>query len=178
MEQESFIRTANVNAELVFDYTETPLGELEVCACDLGLVSLLFTETKKGKLTRHATGKHAVISETGQQLAAYFRSELKAFRVPLFMKGTDFQNRVWNELQKIPFGGTVSYLQLARQLGDEKCIRAAASANGKNPFAVIVPCHRVIGSDGTLTGYAGDLWRKQWLLEHEAKATGVYQKLF
>ncbi len=85
---------------------------------------------------------------------------------------------MWNELTKINFGKTVSYLQMAKQLGDVKCIRAAASANGKNPFAIVVPCHRVIGTNGNLTGYAGELWRKQWLLEHEAKVEGVYQKLF
>ena len=85
----------------------------------------------------------------------------------LHFSATEFQQKVWSQLQTIPFGKTISYIQLAKDLGDEKCIRAAASANGKNPFAIVVPCHRVIGKDGSLTGYAGGLWRKQWLLEHE-----------
>lgn len=82
-------------------------------------------------------------------------------------EGTDFQKRVWQQLLDIPFGTTLSYLDLAKQLGDVKAIRAVASANGKNPLWIVVPCHRVIGTDGSLTGYAGGLWRKKWLLEHE-----------
>jgi methylated-DNA-[protein]-cysteine S-methyltransferase len=157
---------------------DSPIGELEICATDLGLVSVLFTETERGKLSRHFISGNALINKTKEQLANYFGGTLKEFDLPLFMKGTDFQNKVWEELTRIPFGKTISYLQLARQLGDEKSIRAAASANGKNPFAIIVPCHRVIGKDGSLTGYAGDMWRKQWLLDHEAKGIGAYQKLF
>ena len=87
-------------------------------------------------------------------------------------RGTGFQQRVWNELLKIPYGKTISYRELAIRLGDEKCIRAAASANGQNNIAIAVPCHRVIGTDGSLTGYAGGLWRKKWLLDHEAKYSG------
>jgi methylated-DNA-[protein]-cysteine S-methyltransferase len=178
MMEASEIKTANVSSELLFGYITSPLGELEICANDLGLVSLLFVETEKGKLVRRSVSEGAVISETKKQVAAYFDGTLKPFDIPLFMKGTDFQNKVWEELTRIPFGKTISYLQLARLLGDEKSIRAAASANGKNPFAIIVPCHRVIGKDGSLTGYAGDMWRKQWLLDHEAKLMGTYQKLF
>lgn len=110
------------------------------------------------------------------QLEAYFRGDLKEFQLKINPQGTDFQKRVWQELRKIPYGTTYSYLQLARQLGDVKAIRAVAAANGKNPLWIVVPCHRVIGTNGTLTGYAGGLWRKQWLLDHENPP--VQQNLF
>ncbi|MFL5753318.1 MAG: methylated-DNA--[protein]-cysteine S-methyltransferase [Bacteroidia bacterium] len=104
-----------------------------------------------------------------QQLETFFKGELKKFELPLLQPGTDFQQRVWSELCTISYGKTISYLELAKKLGDPKCIRAAGSANGKNNIAIIVPCHRVIGSNNKLVGYAGGLWRKQWLLEHENK---------
>ena len=91
------------------------------------------------------------------------------FDVPMNLEGTDFQKRVWAELTRIPYGDTITYLELARRLGDEKCIRAAGTANGKNPIPVIVPCHHVIGTSGKLVGYSGELWRKEWLLRHEAQ---------
>jgi len=102
------------------------------------------------------------------QLNEYFDGARKQFNVNLNPKGTDFQQKVWHQLQQIPHGKTLSYLELSKQLGDVKAIRAVANANGKNPLWIIVPCHRVIGSDGRLTGYAGGLYRKQWLLEHES----------
>jgi methylated-DNA-[protein]-cysteine S-methyltransferase len=102
-----------------------------------------------------------------QQLADYFLGKRTVFDLKLNPKGTDFQKRVWQELLRVPFGRTMSYLDLSRRLGDEKAIRAVASANGKNPIWLIIPCHRIIGSDGSLTGYAGGLWRKKWLIEFE-----------
>ena len=101
------------------------------------------------------------------QLREYFDGTRTKFNFKLNPKGTEFQQRVWLELLNIPFGKTISYLELSKRLGDVKAIRAVASANGKNPLWIVVPCHRVIGSDGSLTGYAGGLWRKKWLLEHE-----------
>ncbi|MCM4160181.1 methylated-DNA--[protein]-cysteine S-methyltransferase [Antarcticibacterium flavum] len=101
------------------------------------------------------------------QLDSYFKGELQEFQLKINPEGTAFQKRVWQALMEIPFGSTVSYLQLARQLGDLKAIRAVAAANGRNPLWIVVPCHRVIGTNGSLTGYAGGLWRKQWLLNHE-----------
>lgn len=109
----------------------------------------------------------SALKEANLQLHEYFQGKRKEFSFKLNPKGTDFQQRVWQELLKIPFGKTTSYLELSKQLGDVKAIRAVAAANGKNPLWVVVPCHRVIGSDGSLTGYAGGLWRKKWLLEHE-----------
>ena len=102
------------------------------------------------------------------QLNQYFEGTRKAFNIKLNPTGTDFQKRVWKQLDQIPFGKTISYLELSKKLGDVKAIRAVANANGKNPLWIITPCHRVIGSDGSLTGYAGGLHRKQWLLDHES----------
>jgi len=102
------------------------------------------------------------------QLNEYFEGKRKNFNLKLNPQGTSFQTKVWKQLEQIPFGKTVSYLELSKQLGDVKAIRAVANANGKNPLWIIIPCHRVIGSDGSLTGYAGGLYRKQWLLEHES----------
>lgn len=109
-----------------------------------------------------------VLEDCVLQLNQYFEGSRKQFSLKLNPKGTVFQERVWDALLTIPYGKTTSYLQLSRQLGDEKAIRAVANANGKNPLWIIVPCHRVIGSDGSLTGYASGLYRKQWLLEHES----------
>lgn len=107
------------------------------------------------------------LQEAVSQLNDYFEGKRTRFDCKLNPQGTDFQKRVWNALLDIPFGKTRTYLEQAKNLGDVKAIRAVASANGKNPLWIVVPCHRVIGSDGSLTGYAGGLWRKKWLLEHE-----------
>lgn len=102
-----------------------------------------------------------------RQLEAYFSGNLRDFNIPMVVEGTEFQQRVWKELQKIPYGQAISYLELARRLGDEKCIRAAARANGANPISILIPCHRVIGSDGSLVGYGGGLDMKEFLLRLE-----------
>lgn len=101
------------------------------------------------------------------QLQEYFEGQRNDFDFKISPQGSDFQLRVWEALKKIPYGKTLSYLDLSKKLGDVKAIRAVAAANGKNPLWIVIPCHRVIGSDGSLTGYAGGLWRKKWLLEHE-----------
>lgn len=108
-----------------------------------------------------------ILQEVVTQLNDYFEGKRTEFDVLLNPQGTDFQKKVWNGLLQIPYGKTMSYLELSKQLGDVKAIRAVASANGKNPLWIIIPCHRVIGTDGSLTGYAGGLWRKKWLLELE-----------
>ena len=107
------------------------------------------------------------VRQAVEQLMAYFAGMRQAFDFRLNPVGTAFQQKVWQALLDVPYGTTISYLALSRQLGDEKAIRAVAAANGRNPLWIVVPCHRIIGSDGSLTGYAGGLWRKQWLLEHE-----------
>lgn len=110
------------------------------------------------------------------QLEEYFNGIRTEFTLKLNPQGTDFQKRVWNELLQVPFGKTCTYLEQSKKLGDPKAIRAVAAANGKNPIWIVIPCHRIIGSDGSLTGYAGGLWRKKWLLEHESPST--QQSLF
>jgi methylated-DNA-[protein]-cysteine S-methyltransferase len=118
----------------------------------------------------------AELSDATLQLEEYFAGTRKSFGFKINPHGTDFQKKVWQALLEIPFGETTSYHKLSVQLGDVKAIRAVASANGKNPLWIVVPCHRVIGSDGSLTGYAGGLWRKKWLLEHETPP--LQQSLF
>lgn len=107
------------------------------------------------------------VQNTVKQFEEYFEGKRTKFDLKLAPEGTEFQKKVWNQLQEIKFGKTMSYQQMANQLGNPKVIRAAASANGRNPISIIIPCHRVIGSDGSLTGYAGGLHRKKWLLKHE-----------
>lgn len=113
-----------------------------------------------------------------EQLIQYFNGQRRVFDLPLHQEGTPFQQEVWGELLQIPFGRTISYLELARRTGDPKATRAVANANGKNHIAIIVPCHRVIGSNRELVGYAGGLWRKKWLLQHENKIAYGVQTLF
>ena len=141
----------------------TPIGIIEIKADNRFIYSISFLEQENE--TKY---KENVLSiEAKNQLQTYFNSVSNTFQLPLCFQGSDFQHKVWKQLQHIPYGKTISYLELAQQLMDEKCIRAAASANGKNPFAIVIPCHRVIGKDGSLTGYARGLKRKKWLLEHE-----------
>jgi len=117
-----------------------------------------------------------ILEQAIAELEEYFAGSRLDFSFALNLSGTEFQKRVWTELRNISFGKTTSYLELSKKLGDVKAIRAVASANGKNPLWIVVPCHRVIGTDGSLTGYAGELWRKQWLLEHENPS--LQQSLF
>ncbi len=160
--------------KLYYDYIDTPLGELELTSNGMHLLSALFVKTEKNVLDKQPVLESEINNEAKKQLNAFFKKELTEFNLPLHPAGTDFQKTVWDELIKIPFGTTISYLTLAKKLGDVNSIRAAASANGKNPITIIIPCHRVIGTDGKLVGYSGDMWRKQWLLDHESNQ----EKLF
>ena len=143
-------------------FIKTPLGIAKIVGDEEGIsiISIL----SEGELSITIPNE---LQEAVSQLQDYFSGKRNDFIFKLNPKGTDFQQKVWQELLKIPFGKTISYLDLAKKLGDAKVIRAAASANGKNPLWIVVPCHRVVGTDGSLTGYAGGLWRKKWLLEHE-----------
>ncbi|WP_339057280.1 methylated-DNA--[protein]-cysteine S-methyltransferase [Candidatus Regiella endosymbiont of Tuberolachnus salignus] len=149
-------------------YIDAPSGFdadfIHLQATDIGLCTLAFVNEKKEpvKINR-------LISEAISALENYFAGQGKIFRLKLDVIGTDFQKRVWSELKKIPFGETWSYKQLALAIGSANYCRAVGAANGKNPISIIVPCHRVIGSDQRLVGYAGGLKTKQWLLEHEKK---------
>ena len=151
---------------------QTPLGNLLIEGDENGLTSLsIISDEIKITHTSQKTLEDAII-----QLQEYFEGKRKQFTIRLNPQGTNFQQKVWQKLLEIPFGTTISYQQLSNQLGDSKAIRAVANANSKNPLWIIIPCHRVIGSDGSLTGYAGGLWRKKWLLEHENPS--LQQRLF
>lgn len=144
-------------------FIESPLGITKIVGDEHGIsvISIL----SEGKITAKIPKQ---LRECVSQLQEYFNGQRNQFDFKLNPQGTDFQQRVWQELLNIPFGKTMSYLDLSKKLGDVKAIRAVASANGRNPLWIVVPCHRVIGTDGSLTGYAGGLWRKKWLLEHES----------
>jgi methylated-DNA-[protein]-cysteine S-methyltransferase len=157
----------------------SPLGLIAITAGKDAIYSVLFIgkdPVQTGAATQAAETspvESALALECRRQLEEYFAGKRKSFDLPLHFSGSSFQNRVWYQLQQIPFGSTISYLQLAKNLGDVKSIRAAGSANGKNLFAVIVPCHRVVGSNSDLVGYAGGLWRKRWLLQHESNQHAI-----
>jgi methylated-DNA-[protein]-cysteine S-methyltransferase len=144
-------------------YIKTPLGIAAISGDVNGVSTVSILEIEKEVSTVIPEELQLVVRE----LHEYFELKRSVFTFKLNPSGTAFQQRVWEALAQIPFGKTLSYLELSKQLGDVKAIRAVASANGKNPLWIVVPCHRVIGSDGSLTGYAGGLWRKKWLLEHE-----------
>jgi len=145
-------------------YYKSPIGILEIKGNNAGIQSVLFVE----EISSNEEEVCETLKKCVVQLAEYFSGERKEFELDLAIKATKFQEKVWRELLKIPFGKTRSYLEQSKEIGDVKAIRAVGTANGKNPIAIIVPCHRIIGSDGSLTGYAGGIWRKKWLLEHES----------
>ena len=142
----------------------SPIGTIQIEHSGVGISSLIFIEEKS-----HEKNIPDPIKPLFLQLDEYFAGNRKEFDLNLDLTGTDFQKQVWEILLEIPFGQTISYMDIAKKLRDPKTIRAVGNANGKNPVSIIVPCHRVIGSDGSMTGYAGGLWRKEWLLNHEQK---------
>lgn len=142
----------------------TPLGYTKISGNQDGITSVTILDTEETPTDVIPE----VLEDCAYQLHEYFEGKRQQFNLQLNPEGTEFQKTVWKQLATIPYGTTTSYLELSKQLGDIKAIRAVANANGKNPIWIIVPCHRVIGSDGSLTGYAGGLHRKQWLLEHES----------
>lgn len=146
---------------------QTPLGFAKIEGDAKGISAVRVLNSEKELTTTIPTE----LKNCAAQLQQYFSGKRQTFNIRLNPKGTPFQKQVWNLLLQIPYGKTISYLELSKQFGDEKAIRAVASANGKNPIWIIIPCHRVIGSDGSLTGYAGGLYRKQWLLNHEQPNT-------
>ena len=157
---------------------KTPLGIAQIIGDDKGLSAIHVFDSDRDIVVEPDERIPKVLKVAVDQLREYFNGERTVFEIPLNPKGTDFQKRVWKTLQAIPYGKTVSYLEISKKLGDVKAIRAVASANGKNPLWIIVPCHRVIGSDGSLTGYAGGLGRKKWLLDHEnpVKQQSLFQE--
>lgn len=152
-------------------YIKTPLGIATITGDENGIAIISVSDEGTISSTIPTILKQAVT-----QVNDYFEGKRNDFNFKLNPKGTEFQQKVWKGLLEIPFGKTCSYMDLSKKLGDVKAIRAVAAANGKNPLWIVIPCHRVIGTDGSLTGYAGGLWRKKWLLEHENPTT--QQRLF
>lgn len=170
-----------MNIEMV--YYKSPLGALEIRSSGNAISDVLFVNSWKGVKVDETTlsfvkPKSPIIKNCIKQLDEYFAGTRKVFSIHTLQTGTDFQQSVWAQLCHIPFGRTISYLELSKKIGNVKAIRAVGTANGNNSVCIIVPCHRVIGSNGELVGYGGDLWRKKWLLEHEAKIANGVQVLF
>lgn len=141
----------------------SPIGNILIKADEDSLLSIAFGEDAKGN-----SSSSSVIEETKKQLSLYFSKQLKQFNLPIHINSSPFQNKVLQEVQKIPFGQVVTYTQLAQRMGSIKLTRAVANANANNCFLIIIPCHRVVGKNGSMTGYAGEIWRKDWLLKHES----------
>jgi len=148
-------------------FYESPIGLLEIRGTSAEILWLGFVETKAGR----RSGSSTALRQCRRELSEYFRGTRKTFSVKLRLEGTDFQKRVWSELVKVGYGRTASYRDIALAAGRPKAVRAVGNANGSNPISIIVPCHRIIGSNGKLVGYGGGLWRKEWLLQHERKKT-------
>ena len=161
---------------------DSPIGKLVIRASEEHVLSLLFLVSKKrpfpAEIIFEEQEKSILLSSCIQQLTEYFEGRRYSFDLPLQQEGSPFRQKIWRALQDIPYGSTISYLELSKRTGDVKAIRAVGTTNGANNISIIVPCHRVIGSNGSLTGYGGDLWRKQWLLEHENKHKHGVQTLF
>jgi methylated-DNA-[protein]-cysteine S-methyltransferase len=154
-------------------YINSPLGITKIIGDENGISLISVSDVGTNEVSQTIP---EVLQEAVSQLSEYFEGKRTNFDLKLNPKGTEFQQKVWKALQEIPYGKTVSYMDQTKKLGDIKAIRAVASANGKNPLWIVIPCHRVIGTNGSLTGYAGEIWRKKWLLEHESPV--AQQSLF
>jgi AraC family transcriptional regulator of adaptative response/methylated-DNA-[protein]-cysteine methyltransferase len=170
---------ASATAALHFTRINTPLGPMLAAATDDALVLLEFIDRRLletqlrtiGNLIGRAPvpGANAVLQQTERELAEYFAGERQEFTVPLYAPGSEFQQSVWEELLRVPYAETRTYGEQARRMGKAEAVRAVARTNGENRIAIIIPCHRIVGANGKLTGYGGGLWRKKWLLDHELK---------
>jgi methylated-DNA-[protein]-cysteine S-methyltransferase len=163
--------------EISTTYYHSPVGLLKISGTDQYITEVLFHDTTQ-KPPINKKNITPMLIQCVEQLIQYFQGARRQFEIPINQHGTPFQQEVWSELMQIPFGKTISYLELARRTGDPKATRAVASANGKNNVCIIVPCHRVIGSNNDLVGYGGGLWRKKWLLDMEMKHAHGVQTLF
>ncbi len=146
-------------------YYDSPIGILEISGTEEGITGVHFVDKKVDP----EPSIPLPLKDCCRQLYEYFVGDRKEFSLKLQLEGTSFQKKVWNQLLKIPFGKTMSYKDIARAIRNDRAVRAVGGANGRNHIAIIIPCHRVIAHDGTLGGYGGGLWRKEWLLEHERK---------
>lgn len=166
-----------MNVTSSYTYYKSPLGLLKIYGTAKYISQISFID-KEDDYMKPVAGCNQLLNDCVEELIEYFNGNRLSFTIPIHQEGTDFQTRVWSELQNIHFGKTINYMTLAKRLGDPNCIRAAAGSNGKNNICIIVPCHRVIGTNQALVGYAGGLWRKRWLLEHENRVANGVQTLF
>ncbi len=160
-----------MKTDLYKDYFDTPLGMMEITANDEAVTSIFFVDQFANQLTRPLAKPqlNKLTQLAKQQLLEYYTGERQEFDLPLSAKGTKFQKSVWAALSKVNYAATCCYADIAESINKPKAVRAVGAANGKNPLTIVVPCHRVIGRDGSLTGYASGLKYKAWLLDHEAK---------
>ena len=170
--QISLQKTLKKYLESNITYYKTPIGIAKITGDNNGIQAITFItnnlDDENPKSIGIAEDIPECLRECVLQLKEYFKGERTNFNLLLNPQGTKFQKLVWQELCNIPYGKTISYLVQSKQIGDVKAVRAVAAANGKNPISIVIPCHRVIGSDGSLTGYAGGIWRKKWLLDYES----------
>lgn len=164
-------------------YYKSPIGTLSIKSDGDSISEILFANSWKGNIVNedevsYEIPKSRILKKCIKQLDQYFSGKRKIFDIRLNFSGTDFQQQVWNELLNIPYGKHISYMTLSKKIYNVKAIRAVGTANGSNKICIVVPCHRVIGSNGELVGYGGELWRKKWLLDHEAKIAYGVQELF
>ncbi len=148
--------------KLHYNYYESPIGLIEIGGKAGAIISLNFVDIQREKIE-----SHPVVDEALRQIAEYFARKRREFEIDISFAGTDFQKQVWRQLLSVPYGKVASYKKIATSVNRPKAVRAVGAANGRNPISIIVPCHRIIGSNGKLVGYGGGLWRKEWLLEHE-----------
>ena len=150
-------------------YFESPIGRIEISCIEDAIVSISFMNADAAS---SRSSYNQVLGRTIEELTEYFDGALTQFDTPLLPTGTEFEKQVWKSLLDIPFGETCSYIDIANRMRNPGAVRAVGRANGSNPIAIVIPCHRVVGADGSLTGYSGELWRKRWLLDHEARIAG------
>lgn len=165
-------------ANLNYSFYHSPVGILKMAADEFCIRELVFADNEDDIIYPAGNLLTPVLQQCTEQLIEFFNGKRQNFDIPVSQAGTTFQQRVWNELLYIPFGKTVSYADIARKLGDVNAVRAVGNTNGKNNICIIVPCHRVIGTNKSLVGYAGGLWRKKWLLQHEFKLVNGIQTMF
>jgi methylated-DNA-[protein]-cysteine S-methyltransferase len=158
-------------------HLSTPVGPLEITAEEDEIIEILFLEAKHKPSPKRPITKETneVIKKCVQELEAYFEGKIQTFTFRYKLRGTDFQVQAWQALEQIPYGTLITYGAQAKQIGNPKASRAIGLCNGNNPISIVVPCHRVVGANGNLTGYGGDLWVKEWLIKHELKQIGKAQ---
>lgn len=163
--------------ETYYTYYESPIGLLKIGGTETYISEIMFVDDTS-QLQYGEPGISDVIHQCTEQLIEYFQGKRKKFDIAIHQDGTAFQQKVWSKLMDINYGKTISYLDLSKQIGDEKAVRAVAASNAKNKLSLIIPCHRVIGTSKQLVGYSGGLWRKKWLLQHEFRTANGIQTLF